>query len=99
MVHFENLLSLISAYIIQLGFCCKKLTQWGVCINIPTIGFMLVFRIDINSKTEYGETALIFASRIGQTQIVEVLLQNDADINESDRYGRTALMYAAWQVV
>ncbi len=42
-----------------------------------------------------GNTALMFAARCGDTQIVEILIDCGAQVNAADEYGDTALMFAA----
>lgn len=50
---------------------------------------------DVNTKDEYGVTALIDASFTGQKEIVELLIIEGADLNAQDNKGDTALMNAA----
>ena len=50
---------------------------------------------DINVKTEYGNTALIYASRFGYLDIVKYLVENGANINAKNRWDSTALMRAS----
>jgi len=52
-------------------------------------------RADVNSKDEYGVTALIDASFAGHKEIVELLIIEGADLNAQDNKGDTALMNAA----
>jgi ankyrin repeat protein len=58
---------------------------------------------DVNSQSDAGDTALIYASRNCSTKVVEYLLSlKNADgsprtnVNVRDKLGRTALMYAAY---
>ena len=53
--------------------------------------------IDVNSKdSEYGRTALLWATREGHEAVVELLLGADGiDVNSKDGGGRTALSRAA----
>ncbi|KAI5811833.1 ankyrin repeat-containing domain protein [Pyronema omphalodes] len=54
-------------------------------------------RIEINSKHEFGRTALLTASEMGNVSLVKLLLQSDSiSINARDYNGRTALSWAAW---
>ena len=48
-----------------------------------------------NAKEQAGSTALIWASRKGDTATVELLLTHGADISAKDNYGYTALMWAS----
>jgi hypothetical protein len=50
---------------------------------------------NVNTKDEYGVTALIDASFAGQKEIVELLIMEGADLNAQDNKGDTALMNAA----
>jgi hypothetical protein len=52
-------------------------------------------QVDVNSKDDYGVTALIDASFAGQKEIVELLIIEGADLNAQDNKGDTALMNAA----
>lgn len=46
-----------------------------------------------------GTTLLMIASRTGQLEVVQFLIENDADINAQTKAGWTALHYAAgWKV-
>ena len=49
---------------------------------------------DINATGGCDGTALVWASREGHVQIVQLLLEEGADINAVTRYGGTALMFA-----
>ncbi len=52
-------------------------------------------RADVNTKDEYGVTALIDASFAGRKEMVELLIIEGADLNAQDNKGDTALMNAA----
>ena len=41
------------------------------------------------------DSALMWATRKGQSEVVKILLQNGADINAKNLYGTTALMWSA----
>jgi ankyrin repeat protein len=49
---------------------------------------------NINSQSEDGVTALMYASRGCYPKVVRYLLRQGADVNVSDKSGRNALMYA-----
>ena len=51
--------------------------------------------VDVNTKSEYGDTALMKAAEYGHTKILKRLIENGADLNVKDRFGSTALMEAA----
>ena len=52
-------------------------------------------RIDVDYQDEYGDTALMHASRYGYLEIVEYLLENKANLNLQNEQGETALMLAS----
>ena len=67
--------------------------------NIVFISFLYRFSFFLLShatKENYGRTALITAAFRGYTEIVEVLLQNQANVNAKANNGLTALMAAAF---
>ncbi|MBT5093387.1 MAG: hypothetical protein HOM21_04045 [Halobacteriovoraceae bacterium] len=43
------------------------------------------------------EGALIFAARMGDSELLESLLKHNPPLNQQNRFGRTALMYAAME--
>jgi hypothetical protein len=49
---------------------------------------------DVNSRDDTGSTALLLATRHGQTQAVKLLLANGADPNIADSQGITPLIAA-----
>lgn len=57
---------------------------------------ILLSTTDINYKDKYGYTALMYASENEHTNIVEILLENNADPNTQDKIGNTALIYASY---
>jgi ankyrin repeat protein len=50
---------------------------------------------NINLRGEYGNTALINASRKGNLEIVKILIESKANINLQNEYGNTALICAS----
>ncbi|NDB84061.1 MAG: ankyrin repeat domain-containing protein [Alphaproteobacteria bacterium] len=50
--------------------------------------------VSINYQNEYGQTILMVASRHGNHQVAEMLLNNGANINQADNSGNTALLMA-----
>ena len=51
---------------------------------------------DINQQDKYGYTALIVASKLGQKEIAQMLLQNkNIQIYQKDKIGKTALIWAS----
>ena len=52
--------------------------------------------VDVNAKTQYGATALSYASDKGHTEVVRLLLERGADPNVRDTfYGATPMSWAA----
>merc|ERR1711907_743442 len=61
------------------------------------MGGMLDRGADPNGyKNEWGETALIKASKYGHHTIIPLLLEAGAQIDAQDNYGYTALMMASY---
>ncbi len=50
--------------------------------------------VDINFQDNIGITAIIFAAKNNNFEMVKFLLKNDANINFQDNFGINALMYA-----
>ena len=50
---------------------------------------------DVNQIDPNGRSALMFASRAGNVELVNLLLTKDANINQADKSGVTALMLAS----
>ncbi len=64
--------------------------------NIIHVQALLAKGVNANAKDSEGTTALMFAAQKGYTEIVRILLNNDANVNlASRRFGLTALMLAA----
>ena len=68
----------------------------NVCSPVKsTVEHLLQYGADVNHKSTYGNTALIWAASRGYKDIVEVLLEHNADGNTSNIEGYTALISAA----
>lgn len=68
-------------------------------INYPkAVQLLLKLNADVNTKNNYGETALMFAAQYADTKTVALLLEANADINVIDNSGRTALIWALLHV-
>lgn len=65
--------------------------------NISEVRLLLESGIDVNSKDEIGQTALMHASMQGFKDIAEFLLSRAADVNAKDDVFGTALIYASSQ--
>jgi len=50
--------------------------------------------LDVNTKSDFGDTALMFAAYWGQVKCVEILLDHGADIDVQNRLGQTASIHA-----
>src|SRR3989442_1200196 len=59
---------------------------------LPTIGT----DTDMNGKNEEGNTVLMWATKKGYKDIVELLLAKGANVHIRDNDDFTALMWAAW---
>ena len=53
-----------------------------------------IINIDINTKNNKGETALMLAAERGEYELVRWLLSNGSQIHLIDRQGGTAFTYA-----
>ena len=53
--------------------------------------------VDVDARTDIGETALILAAFGGHAKTVEALLAGGADVNAKSNFGSTALMRAAFR--
>ncbi|MEE2640035.1 MAG: PQQ-binding-like beta-propeller repeat protein, partial [Planctomycetota bacterium] len=63
--------------------------------DLPGVKQAIASGLDVNLKTDYGATALSFASDRGHLEIVKYLLQQKADPNIKDRfYGATPMDWA-----
>ena len=58
------------------------------------IDYLLKNGIDVNTKGEEGETALMAAACYCNTDIINLLLQNGAKVNDKNDYGGTAILNA-----
>lgn len=50
---------------------------------------------DVNAVDENGNTALLFASKIGDRKVIDLLIEKGADVNMSNATGTTPLMIAS----
>ena len=56
----------------------------------------LTVDMDMDAKSEYGWTPLMWAARYGHTDTVKILLDAGADVNAKDESGWTPLIWAAY---
>ncbi len=65
--------------------------------NISKVRLLLESGIDVNSKDEADQTALMHACMLGYRDVSEFLLRRGADVNAKDDVFGTALIYASSQ--
>jgi ankyrin repeat protein len=66
--------------------------------DIVTVGLLIAAGADLNSLTGEGETALHIAVRLGQREVVDLLLESGADFDvQEPSEGMTPLHIAAFQ--
>jgi ankyrin repeat protein len=64
--------------------------------DIETVRSLLAKGVDVNTKSNYGATALSFACDRGYTELVKLLLEKGADVNVKDTfYNATPISWAA----
>jgi ankyrin repeat protein len=96
----ENLLFLLKYFVENVGANLKTKNKFLIEASKndhkDIVDFLLEKGIDVNQHNEYGRTALMWASREGHKQIVQMLLQDkNIEINQQDEDGYTALMLAS----
>ena len=64
--------------------------------SVEEVNDLLKAKPDVNAKSNFGETALIIATRDGRTDLVDLLLKANADVDATDNEGKTALMWASF---
>jgi uncharacterized protein len=60
--------------------------------NLEKVRTLLGKGADINSKDQYGQTALMNAAQTGQAELVRLLIEKGADLNIRAKYNLSALM-------
>ena len=65
-------------------------------MNEKTLALEILKRdVDVNTKDRYGSTALNYASKNTDLEVMKLLINRGADINSSDASQRTPAHYAA----
>jgi ankyrin repeat protein len=62
--------------------------------NITAVRDALEKGADVNTKDNFGETALMYASGQEHTETAKLLIEKGADVNARNNGGETALMNA-----
>ena len=64
--------------------------------DVEALKTLLAKGVDVNSKTNYGATALSYACDRGHTAVVQLLIEKGADVNAQDSfYNATPIIWAA----
>lgn len=97
----DSILSAIKKIFALLVFCLLSVS----CVStehstpsIPSVDHSIELIAEdsiLEARNEYGETPLMFAAHIGDSEIVNDLLVAGADVNIKDNTGWTALQLAA----
>jgi len=64
--------------------------------HIDVVKTLLEKGVDINTKDEYGYTALSYAALKGHAEVVDLLIEYGADTNARNHWGGTALVQAVF---
>lgn len=64
----------------------EKLLQAAQAGDLKTIESLLETGVDVNSKSEYGATALAYACDKGHVEVVKFLISKGADVEATDRF-------------
>ena len=71
--------------------------QGGGGADVPTpeflLGQIMSFRSHIDEKDSLGETPLIYATKLGEFEVVNLLLDKQADGKITDNEGKKAIDY------
>ncbi|HMP03062.1 MAG TPA: PQQ-binding-like beta-propeller repeat protein [Gemmatales bacterium] len=66
--------------------------------DVAAVRQLLDDGVDVNSKNEFGLTALAYAASAGQVDLVKLLIERKANVNQADSYyGMSPLVWAAFQ--
>ena len=64
--------------------------------DIIVFRFLIQFRLDLNSKNEDGDNALILASSEGRNDIIKILLDEKVNIETKDSNGYTPFLLTSY---
>jgi ankyrin repeat protein len=62
--------------------------------DLPAMQKLLDAGADINARSVWGSTALMYAVKTERPEVVQLLLSRGANVNLKDKYGGTALASA-----
>lgn len=65
--------------------------------DLKMIRFLISKGYDLNTKSNIGETAMLYAARGGKIEAINLLLENGADIDVVTNYHCTPLSYALYK--
>ncbi|KAL3439711.1 ankyrin repeat-containing domain protein [Aspergillus insuetus] len=71
--------------------------MWAVmCQKIPTVRYLLdKKKADVHANDKSGQSALTWAARVGNPELISFLLERHAVLDHEDRMGSTPLTWAA----
>lgn len=67
---------------------------YGMAANLKLIRLMIAHKANLNLQDDSGDTALLIATRLGNSQVAKLLLNNNADPNLANCRGETPLKIA-----
>jgi len=89
------ILSILCSILISCASMDKELRTAAGSGDLSALKALIVSGVDVNSKGNDGETALMQASSLGHIEIVDALIISGADVNAENNHGGTSLMYAS----
>jgi len=85
----------VDVFIIIVRFCDRCVASAAEAGDIRAIDDILAQGADMNERDFMGQTPIMYAALMGQTDIVHELLEAKADPTIVDNMGRSTLMMAA----